>query len=323
MSQFTVIIPTFNRARLVERAINSALNQTHRPSQIIVVDDGSTDNTTEVCAKYSGVIQYVRQSNAGVSAARNHGVRLARFAWTAFLDSDDYWVPNHLEKIATAIEATSGRGRFYFTNMQLPGGNQNETLWSKIGLKFSEPYLFIQDGTPWMLISWQPCSLQCVVFNTNILKLSGLFDPRFRIREDTELFCRLGIGGEICLVNNIGCIQTADDSPENRLSETFHTRTETYWQLECLLCRSLLSRFPDLKPYYKRILRHYLAIAHWRLARLYWRSGRFSSSMMTFFRALAEEPAFLKEVFRSRTEGQGSWPAGHLHVEHFREASTP
>src|SRR5438270_12888106 len=88
MTQFTVVIPTFNRSHLVRRAIDSALQQTLRPEQIIVVDDGSTDDTESACRAYGSAIQYVRQPNAGVSSARNHGIRLARQPWTAFLDSD-------------------------------------------------------------------------------------------------------------------------------------------------------------------------------------------------------------------------------------------
>src|SRR5947208_1144787 len=116
MCQFTVIIPTYNRSRLVERAIESALAQTLPAARLIGEDDGSTDNTAEVCAKFGSAIEYVRQKNAGVSEARNTGIRLTRTPWTAFLDSDDYWTPAHLEKIAAAIKSTDGKARFYFTD---------------------------------------------------------------------------------------------------------------------------------------------------------------------------------------------------------------
>lgn len=296
MVKFSVVIPTYNRGHLVGRAIESVLAQTFQPSQVVVVDDGSTDNTAQVCAKFSKQIQFIRQPNAGVAPARNHGIRLAGFPWTAFLDSDDYWAVNHLEKMGAAIEATEGKARFYFSDMQFPGADRSNSLWSKTGLRISDPYLYVGDGAALMLMSWQPCSIQCSVFNTGVLRHSGGFDPRFRVREDTEIFSRLGIGGPICLVNHLGCIQTADEISQNRLSGIIHTRSETYWQLECLLCSSLLSRFPDLKPEFSKILHKHLAIAHWRLSRLNLRSGRLLSSASAIFKAFATHPAFLKEV---------------------------
>ena len=293
--QFTVIIPTFNRATLVTRAIESALVQTVSPSQIIVVDDGSTDDTAEVCKTLASKIKYIYQPNGGASAARNRGIRLACSPWIAFLDSDDYWSANHLEKIADTIEATSGRGRFYFSNLKLPEGGRHDTLWERIGLNFTGPHLFIQDGTPWMLMPWQPCLLQCTVFNASLLKRSGGFDPLFPVWEDTELFCRLGIGGEICLVNNVGCVQTADDGSGNRLTERIHSRGARYWQLHCLLINDLVARFPELKPSHRQALRNELANDYWRLSRLAWRSGHFLSSGSFFVKAFAVQPAFLKK----------------------------
>lgn len=302
MEKFSVVIPTYNRCRLLGRAIDSVLAQSLPPSQVIVVDDGSADHTEEVCSKYSGRIEYVRQPNSGVSVARNRGIQLARHPWIAFLDSDDYWTPAHLEKIGAAIAATGGKGRFYFTDMQLPSGTGASTLWSKVGINFSAPFRFVEDGTSWMLMSWQPCSLQSTVFNAGVLKLSGGFDPRFRIREDTEMFCRLGINGPICLVNNVGCIQTADDTPENRLSEIIHVRSEAYWRQECLLCTSLISRFPNLKPGYRQTLYSHLAIASWRLFRLHFRSGRFVQSARDLCQAAAARPTFFKDVLRPYRE---------------------
>jgi len=92
----SVIIPTFNRAYCIERAIDSAANQTHRAVEIIVVDDGSTDNTRDVIARrYASDprVRYVYQDNQGVATARNHGIRLATGDYAAFLDSDDVWKP--------------------------------------------------------------------------------------------------------------------------------------------------------------------------------------------------------------------------------------
>ena len=98
----TVIIPTFNRAHTLERALNSIFRQSRSPDQVIVVDDGSTDHTGTLVRERFPQVDYIYQPNQGVSAARNTGIRQASNqqddAWIALLDSDDEWLPEKLEK---------------------------------------------------------------------------------------------------------------------------------------------------------------------------------------------------------------------------------
>jgi O-antigen/teichoic acid export membrane protein/glycosyltransferase involved in cell wall biosynthesis len=299
MAGITVVIPTFNRAHLIGRAIESVLKQTFKPSQIIVVDDGSTDGTREVCGKYAGAIEYVHQANGGVSQARNHGIQLARHEWVAFLDSDDYWTPVHLERTAAAIAETAGQASFYFTDMQIPDGAGGVTLWSKIGFTFTKPFLPNRDGTGWMLAFRQPSSIQASVFNTAVLKVVGGFDRRFRTMEDTELFCRLGIGGCVCAVNTVGCIHTPDDE-ENRLTVKVHCYTENYWRQNSLLWSTLCLRFPDLPPIYRQTIRRNLADAYWRLARLGLRTGQIPLCASSLLRMALGYPPFVFDLVRYR-----------------------
>ncbi len=91
-----VVIPAYNRAHLLGRALDSALAQTLPPRQIIVVDDGSTDGSAALLAAYADII-VLRQENRGVSAARNFGIRHCDCDWIALLDSDDEWLPEKLE----------------------------------------------------------------------------------------------------------------------------------------------------------------------------------------------------------------------------------
>lgn len=102
MTKFSVVIPTFNRAATLERALDSVLNQTLKNWELIIVDDGSTDLTQDLVSAWQArnpeiVCQYVHTPNRGVSAARNAGARQARGTWLAFLDSDDEWMPHKLE----------------------------------------------------------------------------------------------------------------------------------------------------------------------------------------------------------------------------------
>jgi GT2 family glycosyltransferase len=93
----SVIIPTYNRADLLGRAIKSALEQTITPAEVIVVDDGSTDNTAAVVQAFGNRVRYMRVPNGGVSRARNAGIAAATGDWVALLDSDDIWEPSKLE----------------------------------------------------------------------------------------------------------------------------------------------------------------------------------------------------------------------------------
>jgi glycosyltransferase involved in cell wall biosynthesis len=101
-SVVSAIIPTFNSAAMLRDAIDSIRAQTRPVDEIIVVDDGSTDDTRDVCAQFAGV-RYMHQENAGASAARNRGASIARGDWLAFLDADDTWEESKIEKQLAAI----------------------------------------------------------------------------------------------------------------------------------------------------------------------------------------------------------------------------
>ena len=100
----SVVIPCFNGSRYVGAAIESVLDQSLPPLELIVVDDGSTDDTPAVLASYAGRVQGLRQAQRGSGAARNHGARVARGRWIAFLDADDLWLPDALERLFAPTE---------------------------------------------------------------------------------------------------------------------------------------------------------------------------------------------------------------------------
>ncbi len=93
----SVIIPAYNAGEYIARAIDIVLAQSRNADEIIVVDDGSTDNTSEVVAQYESKVKYIRQDNAGASVARNTGIEAATGEWIAFLDADDEWLPEKLK----------------------------------------------------------------------------------------------------------------------------------------------------------------------------------------------------------------------------------
>ena len=100
----SVIIPAFNMGAFVGEAIESALTQTFADIEVIVVDDGSVDDTRTVSQRFEPRIRYAWQPNGGVNVARNHGIRLARGTAIAFLDADDVWLPRKLERQMAVLE---------------------------------------------------------------------------------------------------------------------------------------------------------------------------------------------------------------------------
>jgi glycosyltransferase involved in cell wall biosynthesis len=102
----SVVIPCYNYGRFVCEAVDSALSQTHPHAEVIVVDDGSTDDTRDRLVPYGDRIRYIRQENKGLSAARNTGIRHATGEWVALLDADDWW---HKQKLEMQLQAVAGR----------------------------------------------------------------------------------------------------------------------------------------------------------------------------------------------------------------------
>ena len=122
--QLSVIIPTYNRAHTLTRALTSVVNQTSIVDEIIVVDDGSTDHSVELIQNNFPQVTLIQQPNRGVSPARNVGIEKARHEWIALLDSDDEWLPNKLEVIRQT----------HLTQPQLRIIHSNE-IWMRNGVR--------------------------------------------------------------------------------------------------------------------------------------------------------------------------------------------
>jgi len=188
MTTISVIIPTFNRARYVTKAIDSVLAQTYKDYEIIVVDDGSTDNTRQVLSPYMERIRYIYQDNAGVSAARNAGIRDAKGEWIAFLDSDDLWLPR---KLACQMDYMSIVGaKVCFTNVThtgepgpLPRGDVDGCV-AKHGCIFTEPFDIVLDDSRRLYVP-------TMVLDRYVLLDVGCFDENLAVAEDTRLIFRL------------------------------------------------------------------------------------------------------------------------------------
>ncbi len=180
-NKISVVIPTYNREASLEKAINSVLDQTHKNRELIIIDDGSTDDTTHIIDKYQQSIRYFSKLHGGVSAARNFGLEKSTGSWVAFLDSDDYWLPEKLEK-------------------QLHYTQTNQYLVSQTGEKW------IRDGKPvnpmdkhrkhqgWIFKECLPLCIvspSAVMIHQKVFNDVGVFDESFPVCEDYDLWLRI------------------------------------------------------------------------------------------------------------------------------------
>jgi glycosyltransferase involved in cell wall biosynthesis len=178
----TVVIPTYNRRTVLSRCLESVLGQTVQPAEIIVVDDGSTDGTGSwVRTKYPQIHLYT-QDNKGVSFARNLGIRNAETEWIAFLDSDDAWLPEKLEKQMALLEANP-QARLCHT----------EERWMYKGKERSVARAYLKKGG-WIFKDCLPvCAISpsTVVIHKSVFDEFGLFDETLPACEDYDLWLRI------------------------------------------------------------------------------------------------------------------------------------
>lgn len=298
---FSVVIPAYNREGTLERCIQSALDQSHAPREILVVDDGSTDRSAELAAAFGGIVRVILQPNGGAPSARNHGVRDAHFEWIAFLDSDDYWEPDHLKRMAQAIVGTQGRAEFYFCNIQMAQNEGGMPQWERADFSISGDYQMLENGTEWVVRHRIPMMLQASVFHRKRLVAAGCLLEELPTRDDTHVFLRHGLRGGVCAVNYVGCQQTSDDQSGERLTTTISNKTLRYWQCSVTLWSDLIEGEPRMDSAARKVLQGRLAVSHLRAARLSLRGGSFGSFLMHFCKGFAADPGSALRTIVART----------------------
>jgi len=191
----TAAIPTYNRARYLREAVESALAQTYENVEVVVVDDGSTDDTARVVEPYLDRIRYVRQANAGRSAARNRGIEEGRGVYVSFLDSDDRWLPDKLEHHVSVLEERAGVGMVHgHVDVIDHDGNPlpertafHHRLWSQAhrnGVTYAGYALECR------------CFSSATTFRRDVFDRVGLYDPALAL-DDYELYLRVALDSEI------------------------------------------------------------------------------------------------------------------------------
>ncbi len=294
MIDIGIIIPTYNRASIVSESIESVLAQSHAAREIIVVDDGSTDDTSAVLARFGNHIRAIRQTHAGPSEARNNGIRAASSDWIAFLDDDDTYTADRLQHAVEAIQRHPDVA-VHMSNLTIITDGEKEVDLFKTRHLHATEMMRMERPIAWCL---QGCSfVQTLVIQRKTLRDIGPFKEMFY--EDLDFVLRL-------------CSSvpwTVDRRPAVRLSRrTGQTlRVSAYWQskpienFETLV--SIFRSFRDraqLNPTEKKLADNSMAANLFELGRVYFLDGQVERAQVCFKECADIAPRFktrLKSLF--------------------------
>jgi len=223
-----VIIPTFNRSVLLVRAIESVLSQSYKHFHLIIVDDGSTDETASVLEKYEHLanLTTIKQENRGVSAARNLAVKNSTSDWISFLDSDDEWLPHKLAAQASYLES---HPQIHFLHA--------EEIWMRNGVRVNPKVKHRKSGDNLFQRSLEFCliSPSTVLMKRELFNRFGGFDETLEVCEDYDLW------NKILAFEEAGFIQESLTKKYGGHADQLSTKffAMDYWRIRSLLNLSM------------------------------------------------------------------------------------
>ncbi len=269
----SVIIPLYNQARWVREAVESALNQTHPPLEIVVIDDGSTDGGAVGLAAMDRRVKVIHQTNAGVARARNAGAASALGSYLAFLDSDDTW---HQEKLELQMDAFRSRPESCVVHCGLEiVGDDDVLLGTSLdgasGLVAEELFL----RTKWLLGASSTTLIPRRIFNS-----IGGFDPRFSVSADWDLSLRLAELGPVVFVPKPLVRYRSHEGG-------MHRQVDAMCSDALAVIAAAIRRDPDR---YGRLRRRALAASHINISGSYLHANRGVLSLCHLAKAVAFHP---------------------------------
>ncbi len=215
----TVVIPCYNGVSHISRAIQSVINQTYEYWELIVVDDGSTDDSGEVVREFNDSrIRLVQQENQGVSAARNRGVNVAMTEWIGLLDADDEWMPTFLEEAVESLNQYPHAIGVFTGYEILPQGLKKLA-------HLPETPILVHDYFDFVLTFRQGMCSSCSVIKRVALERVGGFPVGVTHGEDTDTWARLGWTGDlVCLPKTLAVYHT--DTPHSAMKTPLNCRID-------------------------------------------------------------------------------------------------
>ena len=276
MSLVSVVIPTFNRRDYITTALDSVLAQTYKDYEIVIIDDGSSDDTKEVLKPYQDDIRYFYQENRGISGARNRGIRESRGDYIALLDSDDYWLPEKLKCQTDRIkeEPECGMVATRCSSIAPDGTFRKKNRPGKSGWILNDIFKANFIRTSSALIT-RKC------FDT-----VGLFDESLPEGEEYDLWLRIAKQYPIVFINEPLTVYT--DNPHGVSTDSLAGRLIRLKVLE----KEYLRKSIPSQLYKKRMSRNY----HY-VGRHYLRRGKKSEGKQYLRQALSLDPLNIKNLF--------------------------
>jgi glycosyltransferase involved in cell wall biosynthesis len=313
MQRISVIIPSYNRASLLESAVDSALAQTYPPSEIIVVDDGSTDETDEVLARCRLKAQsrqisvhVIKQKQGGAAKSRNAGIAASTGDWLAFLDSDDIWLPEKLELQVNALRAFGAQSAACVadaTFVNNPG--LNKTAFEYAGIADGEDYRLIDGATDRIAYGYHGLYLQSLLVKRQLaVDLEG-FDAGFLLSEDSDFFLRLSLKTQILRVKR--ALVKIDRTPNREIGLLEIAGNELRsFEIQRRLYEKWLDGRLDIGGSSKELIRKRLHEVHSGLASIYLRNGQFHEAKAALRKAMGyyvSAKVFTKWILATVTPG--------------------
>jgi glycosyltransferase involved in cell wall biosynthesis len=264
----SVIIPTYNRAALLPKTLESVLDQTFTDYEIIVVDDGSTDRTEEAVARLVQArpgpgkrIRYLFQRNQGKSVALNNALSVAKGAWIAFLDSDDLWLPNKLEEQFKALEKHSPQSQACFTDARFINNPYFQgTAFARAGKRFADKTGVLDN--PMEVVGRFWVSMVTLLLSARMMAQVGEFDSRFWVGEDDDFIFRLSLHTALCYVNSPLVLIDRTPNRTERLTEIRFRREFEVLKLRQLRFEKWLRLCEGFDGHLQATLRAHLGAVH-------------------------------------------------------------
>lgn len=295
----SVVIPTYNRAEKVLAAVESVLAQTVSDLEIIVIDDGSSDDTGRVLAKTFGAqIRYYTQANQGASVARNRGVEEARGEWVAFLDSDDLWEADKLEWQFKALHQFGAQCGACYTDTRFFNHAETRTMFQlseqeyqhegTLGINKDVLPRLVRPGGAGMVVC-----LSSLLARTDLIRKTGGFDTKLLYSQDSEFMFRLALLTGFCYVNLP--LVRFDRSP----AEVRHTGVQSEWNKfefwlrdSQLRLEGLMRLSEGLPKRIRNIIRERLSAVYSGWATLYLEMGEYGKARDSISRAARSNLSF-------------------------------